>query len=87
MYLNKLMNFVLKQLDQTLFFLVVRNSNVRILGLFAYGTSRSAVGLGITLCTFTPCIASFGHLVIWPFGHLAIWSFYHFDILTFRDRG
>jgi hypothetical protein len=41
-------------------------------------TARSAVGLGITLCTFTPSIAPFGHLVIWSFGHLAIWSFYHF---------
>jgi hypothetical protein len=42
-------------------------------------TARSAVGFGITLCTFTPSIA--------PFGHLAILPFYHFDILTFQDRG
>jgi hypothetical protein len=58
-------------------------------------TARSAVGLGITFSTFTPSIASFGHLAIWPFGHLAIWPFGHlaiwpfghFIILTFQDRG
>jgi hypothetical protein len=45
-----------------------------VLILFAY--ARSAVGLGITLSTFTPSIA--------PFGHLAILSFRYF---TFQDRG
>jgi hypothetical protein len=35
-------------------------------------TARSAVGLGITLCTFTPSIWPFDHLIIWPFGHFII---------------
>jgi hypothetical protein len=35
-------------------------------------TARSAVGLGITFSTFTPSIASFGHLVIWSFGNFII---------------
>jgi hypothetical protein len=59
-----------KKLGTKLFIFTVKK-----ITLFFLPTARSAVGLGITLCTFTPSIAPFGHLAIWPFGHLVILSF------------
>jgi hypothetical protein len=61
---------------QTHFLLVgAKRSTTIFWSDFVTVTARSAVGLGITLCTFTPSFASFGHLAIWSFGHLAILSF------------